>query len=185
VRSLIYIFAYVFLQSVFVPVYAKAVHSSCVAIACCAAADLVFRQCWLVFTRLLPYDEKSCDCHCVQTGVTIYWHFSSETLLNKDWQFCESWRDASQARSWCSVCCGWYDRRRLVSRSAVCHTVTLSRVVWWMIRSPHSVWVLIATMTDAGCHRPSVACPATPAVRYIGVVYYAVVTTRLLLACCL
>jgi len=68
-----------------------------------------------------------------------------------------------------SICC------------AVRHTVTLLRAVWWTIRSPHLV--LIATTTEAG-RRLSAARPTTPAVRSIGVVYYAVVTTRLLLSAC-
>jgi len=42
---------------------------------------------------------------------------SSQTLLNKDQQFCESWRDAELEVSAC-VCCGWYDWRRPLSRSA-------------------------------------------------------------------
>jgi len=73
-----------------------------------------------------------------------------------------------------SICC------------AVRHTVTLPTAVWRTIHSPHSVRVLIATTTDAGHHRPSAARPTMPAVRSVGVVYYAVIITRLLLsACCL
>jgi len=69
---------------------------------------------------------------------------------------------------------------------AVRHTVTLLRAVWQTMRSPHSVRVLIATTTDTGRHRPFAARPMMPAVCSVGVVYYAVVTTRLLLsACCL
>jgi len=71
-----------------------------------------------------------------------------------------------------SICC------------AVRHTVALPRAVWQTICSPHSVRVLIATTTVAGCHRPSAACTMTPAVRSISVVYHAVVTTCLLLSAC-
>jgi len=78
--------------------------SSCVAVACYAAADPVFRPCWLVFTCLLSYDEKSRDRRCVQTGGAISRHFSSQTLLNKDRQSCESWRDAELGvRAVCAV----------------------------------------------------------------------------------
>jgi len=117
VRSSTYIFVYVF-----VPV----TDCSCVRIGCapqlrCRSllrrrrpADLVFRPCWPAFTCLLPYDEKSRDRRCVQTWGAISRHFSSQTLLNKDRQCCESW-----ARSSCTVCCGWYDWWRPLSRSAV------------------------------------------------------------------
>jgi len=71
-----------------------------------------------------------------------------------------------------SICC------------AVCHTVTLPRAVWRTIWSPHAVRVLIAMTTDAGRHRPSDSRPTTPAIRSVGAVYYAVVTTRLLLSAC-
>jgi len=33
-------------------------------------------------------------CRCVQTGGAISWHFSSQTLLIKDRQCCDSWKDA-------------------------------------------------------------------------------------------
>jgi len=65
-----------------------------------------------------------------------------------------------------SICCAVHD------------TVTLPRAGWRTIRSPHSVWALIATTTDAGRHRPSAARPTTPTVRSVGVVYYALVPTR-------
>jgi len=71
-----------------------------------------------------------------------------------------------------SICC------------AVRHTLTLPRAVWRTIRSPHPVRVLIGTKTDAGRHRPSAARPTTPAVCSVGVFYYAVTTTRLLLSAC-
>jgi len=60
----------------------------------CRPADPVFWQCWPVFTCLLPYDEKTCDRCCVQTGDAISQHFSRQMSLNEDRQCCESWRDA-------------------------------------------------------------------------------------------
>jgi len=66
---------------------------------------------------MLPHDEKLRDRRCVQTGVAISRHFSSQMLLNKDRQCCESWRDAELGV--CAVCYGWYDWRRPLSRSAV------------------------------------------------------------------
>jgi len=62
-------------------------------VACCDAADLVFPPCRPVFTCLLPCDEESRDRRCDQTGGTISRRFSSPTLLNKDRQCCESWRE--------------------------------------------------------------------------------------------
>jgi len=56
------------------------------------------------FACLLPCDEKSRDRSYVQTAGTISGHFSSQTLLNKDRQCCESWRDAELGvRAVCAV----------------------------------------------------------------------------------
>jgi len=94
--SLIYTFAYVFVPVTVcrLLVYAQPARRICVAVACCAAADPVFRPCWPVFTCLLTYDQKSRDHRRVQTGGAISVHFSSQTLLNKNRQCCDSWRDA-------------------------------------------------------------------------------------------
>jgi len=163
-------------QSLIVPIYAKAACRSCAAVACCAAVDPVFRPCWPVFTRLLPYDEKSRDRRCVRIGGAIL----SQTLSNKD-------RQCREARSSCSVCCGWYEWWRLLSRSTVlfatlwhCRELSDERYAHHISK----VRVLIATTTDAGCHRPFAARFTTPAIRSVDVVYYAVVSTRLLLSAC-
>jgi len=79
----------------------------------CWPANPVFRQCWPVFTRLLPYVEKSRDC---RSNWGRDFSTLSNMMLNKDWQC--SWRDAP-ALSSCTLCCGWYNWRRLLSRSAV------------------------------------------------------------------
>jgi len=110
--------------------------------------------------------------------------------LSEDRQCCESWRDAELGV--CAVCAvddttgkdlvlvRWVD---LLCYSPHCDTAW---AVWQTIRLPHSVQVLLATTTDARRHRPFAARPTTPAVRSVGVVYYEVATTRLLLsACCL
>jgi len=58
--------------------------------------------------------------------------------------------------------------------------------VLWVVRLTRLLSrsaVLFATL-DAGRHQPSAARPTTPAVRSVSVVYYAVVTTRLLLSAC-
>jgi len=49
------------------------------------------------FTCLLACDCRSRDRRCVQTAGTISGHFSSQTLLNEDRQFCESWREEELA----------------------------------------------------------------------------------------
>jgi len=72
------------------------------------------------FTCLLPCDCRSRDRRRVQTGGAISGHFSSQTLLNEDRQCSVLWiLERRRARSSCSVCCGWYDWRRPLSRSAV------------------------------------------------------------------
>jgi len=77
---------------------------SCVAVASCAAVDPICQPCWPVFTCLLPYGEESRVRRCVQTGGAISRHFSSLTLLNKDRQCCESWRDVELGvRAVCAV----------------------------------------------------------------------------------
>jgi len=50
------------------------------------------------------YYEKSRDLSCVQAGGVISRHFSGQTLLSKDRQCCESWRDAELGvRAVCAV----------------------------------------------------------------------------------
>jgi len=184
VRSLIYIFAYLF-----VPV----IVCTCVRIGCAPqlrchsllrCRRLSFPTCWLVFTCLLLYDEKSRDRSCVQTGGAISRHFR----VRRCWIKIDSAVNLGVTPSSEFVqCVLWVIRPTKTVESiccAVCHTVTLSRAVWRTIRSPHLVRVLITTTTDAGRHRPSAARPTTPTVCSVGVVYYAVVPTRLLLSAC-
>jgi len=148
----------------------------------CAATDPVIWPRWPVFTCLLACDEKSCDCCCVQTGGSVSQHFSSQTLLNINWVL---WiLERRRARSSFSVCSGWYGWQRPLSRSAVLfatlwHWRELSderyahhiQFEFWLLR-----WLTL-DVTDR---------PTMPAVRSVGVVYYTINTTRLLLsACCL
>jgi len=121
---------------------------------------------------------------CVQTGGVISGHFQ----VRRCWIKIDSAVSLVETPSSEFVqCVLWVVRLTKTVESICCavrHTVTLPRAVRRTIRSPHSVRVLIATTTDAGRHRPSAARPTTPAVRSVGVVYYAVVPTRLLLSAC-
>jgi len=143
-----YSYQWILSQSLFVPVYAA--RHGCVAVVCGATADPVFRQCWPVFTCLLPYDEKSRDCRCVQTGVQVLdtfqgWHcwIKIDSAMNfgetpsSEFAQCVLWV-IRLTKTVESICC------------AVHYTVTLPRVVWRMIRWAHSVRVMIATTTDTG-----------------------------------
>jgi len=112
VRSLIYIFAYVF-----VPVTV----CTCVRIGCepqlhCRSLlrhrQPSFPACWPVFTCLLLYDvwrEVTWPPLCSNWDA-ISRHFSSQTLLNKDRQCCKSLREAELDVH--AVCAVRYDGRR-------------------------------------------------------------------------
>jgi len=78
-------------QSLFVLVYTWAAHRSLLRRRW--PTDLVFWPCWSVFTCLLPYDEVTWPSLCSNLG-SDFSTLSSQTLLSKDRQFCESWRDA-------------------------------------------------------------------------------------------
>jgi len=73
-------------QSLFVPVYVPQLH--CCTLLCSRWPSVQLLTC------LLAYDKKSRDFCCVQSRGAISWHFSSQTLLNKDRQCCESWKNA-------------------------------------------------------------------------------------------
>jgi len=145
VRSLIYIFAYVF-----VPVTV----CTCVRI-CCAPqlrcrsplrgrlpADPVFRPWWPVFTCLLPHDEKSRDHRCDQTGAS----FLDTSQVRLCWIKIDRAVDLGETPSSELVqCVLWVIRLTKTVESICCavsHVVTLPRAVWRTIRSPHSVRVL-------------------------------------------
>jgi len=102
---------------------------------------------------------------------------SNQTLLNKDRQCCECWRRRARSRAVGAVG-DTTDEDRWVDLLCCSLRRAVGRTIHWL----HSVRVLIATTTDAGRHRPSATCPTMPAVRSVGVVYYAVATMRLLLA---
>jgi len=149
--------------------------------ACYAAADPVFRPCWPVCY------------HMTRSHVTAD-VFKPGTWFLGTFQVKRSWIKINSAvnpgetpSSELVQCVLWVIRLTKTAESicwAVRHTVTLPRAVRRTIHSPHSVRVLTATTTDAGRHRPSATHPMTPTVRSVGVVYYAVVPTRLLLSAC-
>jgi len=168
VKSLIYIFAYVFVP---VTVF-NSVRVSCAPqLRCCSlirrrrSSDPVFRTCWPVFTCLLPYDEKSRNRRCVQTGGAISWHFQ----VRRCWIKIDSIVNVGETSSSEFVQCVLRVIRLTKTGESICcavrHIETLPRSVWRTIRSPHSVWVMIATTIDTDRHRPSAANPTTPAVR--------------------
>jgi len=169
VRSLIYIFTYVF-----VPVTV----CTCVRIGCAPQLrcfSLPPTQFPAVLTRFhlfAMYDEKSRDRRRVQTWGAISRHFQ----VRHCWIKIDSSVNLGETPSSEFMQCVLWVIRLTKTVESICfavrHTVTLPRAVWRTIRSPHSVRVLIVMMTDAGRHRPSA----------VGVVYYAVVTTRLLLS---
>jgi len=137
-------------------------------------------------TCLRPYDEKSHEHHCVQTGDAISQHF----LFRCCWTKIDSAVNLRETPSSEFVQCVLLVILLANTVESICcavrHTVTLLRAVWRMICSPHSVWVLIAMTTDACRHQLSATHPTKPAAHFLGVVYYAVVTVCLLLsACCL
>jgi len=92
-------------------------------------------------------------------GARFFLHFSSQTLLNKDRQCCKSWRNAELGVRADYAVGDTTDEDRwvdLLCCSPHCGTAEMPRAVWRTIRSPHSVWVLIATTTD-DWRRPSSA----------------------------
>jgi len=66
------------------------------AVACCTTADppTQFSGSFDLFPPVCYRMMRSRDRRCVQTGGVISQHFSSQTLLNKDRQCCEFWRNA-------------------------------------------------------------------------------------------
>jgi len=134
-------------QSLFVPVYAYSARRSCVAV---------------VFTCLLPYDEKSA---VFKAGTRFFDTFQA----SRCWIKIDSAVNLGETPSSEFVqCVRWVIRLMKTVESICCavrHTVTLPRAVRRTKRSPHSVRVLIATTTDIGSHGPSTACPTMPAVR--------------------
>jgi len=145
----------------------------------CCRPDPVFRSCWPGFTGLLPYATVTWPLLCSNSGAILR-HFQVRFC----WIKIDSAVNLGETPSSEFVqCVLWVIRLTKTVESIYCavrHSVTLPRAVWRTIRWPHSVQVLIATTTDAGRHRPSAARPTMPAVRFVGVAYYAVFTTRLL-----
>jgi len=188
VRSLIYIFAYVF-----VPVTA----CTCVRIGCasqlrCRSLLRCRRPANLVSGRVdlfSPVCYRRTRSQVTAAVFKLAARFLVTFQVRRCWIKIDSAVNLGETPSLEFVQCVlwviWLTKTVESICCAVHHTVTLPRAVWRTIRSPHSVRVLIATTTDAGRHRPFTALPTTPAVRFVSVVYYAVVTTRLLLACCL
>jgi len=182
--SEVYIFAYVFMPLT----VCTCVRVGCMPRLCCHGllhcrrpAKPVFRPCWPVCYRMT---RSHMTATVFKLGARLLDTSQSHMLLNKDQQCCESWRDIKLR-----VCarCAVGDRLTKTIESICCavrHTVTLLRAVWWTIHLPHSVRVLIATMTDAGHHWPSAAHPTTPTICSVSVVNYAVVTMHLLFSTC-
>jgi len=183
---------HIFIQYVFLPITV----CTCVCIGCALQLRCLsllptrrpsFRPCWPDFTCLLPYDEKSRYRRRVQTS---NWECDFLTLLKvrRCWIRINSAVNLGETPSSEFVpYVLWVIRLTKTAESICCavrHTVTLPRAVWRTTHSPPSIRVLIATTTDAGRHRLSAARPTTLAVRSVGVVYYAGVTTRLLLSAC-
>jgi len=158
-------------QSLFLPVYVY------------AARRGLLRRRWRSFPAVLT------SFHLFVTGwrevtwppLCLNWKRNFRTTFKSD---VVEWRPTvrRRARSWCNVCCGWYDWRRPLSRPAVLfatpwHCRELSDE-WYAHHIQFEFW-LLRRLTPAVTDRPP-----TPAVRSVGVVYYAVVTTRLLLSAC-
>jgi len=131
-------------QSLIEPVYAQAACRSCAAVACCAATNPVFRPCWRFFTCLLPYDEKSHDCHCVQAGGAIFRHFQVRCC----WIKIDSAVNLGEMPSSKFMqCVLWVIRLMKTVESiccAVCHTVTLPRLSdeWYAHYTRFEFWLL-------------------------------------------
>jgi len=126
--------------------------------------------------------RKSRDHICVSNSGAVLRHFHVRLC----WVKIESWRDAEPS-SEITQCAArdLLDTRgesgsespsdttgkvlvlvRWVILLCFRHTLTLPWAVWWTIRWPHPVQVLIAKTTDAIHHRPFAARPTMPAVRF-------------------
>jgi len=127
------------------------------------------RLCWVKLYSAVSLGDMPCS-EIVQC---VLWR----SFGDSQWE----WKPATECYDWHSTCPEPWSS----SACSLVSTVTLLCAVWRTICWSHPIQVLV-DMATATLDRPFAARHTMPAVRVVAVVYYAVLTMRLLLsACCL